>query len=264
MPRSGPAEVAILGGGIVGTSLAAELAGRGVRVTLYERTDIAAGASGRNSGVVWYPTDPIMGALYRESLARYRSLPGELTSELPAWAPERGFTLPETPSGILSVGWDEDALRAQAAVLQKKHKDFKATYLDPAALHELEPGLAEGLAAVRSEIGFPVAPAAATKALAALARARGAVIRKGVDARLEKQGNRVAGVRAHGVLELAGTVVITAGPWSPFLIDPTGAWRPIRPYWGVIVELEMGERAPKHILEAAEVDAAIAPDAPVP
>ncbi|HKF85471.1 MAG TPA: FAD-dependent oxidoreductase, partial [Candidatus Limnocylindrales bacterium] len=86
-------DVSILGGGIVGTALAAELAGRGATVTLYERTAIAAGASGRNSGVVWHPADPVLAALYRESLERYRALPDELAAALGDETPERSFGL---------------------------------------------------------------------------------------------------------------------------------------------------------------------------
>ena len=84
---SGAADVAIIGGGIVGTALAADLAGRGARVTLFERAGIAAGASGRNSGVVWYPADPVLGALYRESLAMYRMLVSEIGRGAPGRCP---------------------------------------------------------------------------------------------------------------------------------------------------------------------------------
>ena len=56
-----------------------------------------------------------------------------------------------------------------------------------------------------------------------------------------------------------GAVVVTAGPWTPAIIDPSGAWRPILPYWGVIVELGL-EAPPTHVLEEAGVDAAIEPD----
>ena len=56
-----------------------------------------------------------------------------------------------------------------------------------------------------------------------------------------------------------GAVVVTAGPWTPAIIDPSGAWRPILPYWGVIVELAL-EAPPTHVLEEAGVDAAIEPD----
>ena len=44
--------VAVVGGGVVGTSSAFELARRGFEVTLYERHELAREASGRNLGFV--------------------------------------------------------------------------------------------------------------------------------------------------------------------------------------------------------------------
>jgi gamma-glutamylputrescine oxidase len=48
--RAGPADVAIVGGGITGCSCALALARRGFRVRVHEARTIAAGASGRNGG----------------------------------------------------------------------------------------------------------------------------------------------------------------------------------------------------------------------
>ncbi len=253
------ADVAIIGGGIVGTALAAELAGRGARVTLFERAGIASGASGRNSGVVWYPSDPVLGELYRESLARYRALVGEIGAELPGDAPEQAFRLDDRPAGILTLGEDEAALRVQAAAIETANPDFRAQFVDRDALAELEPGLADGLAAVRLDIGYPVAPAAATHAFAALAVARGADVRPGEDAAIERYGGIAAGVRSLGRVTPAGSVVVAAGPWTPSVVDPSGTWRPILPYWGVIVELELAS-PPKHVLEEADITAVIEPD----
>jgi glycine/D-amino acid oxidase-like deaminating enzyme len=262
-PSGGPApDVAIIGGGIVGASLAAELAADGARVRLYERRGIASGASGRNSGAVWHPADPVLAALYGPSLARYRRLPAELAAELPADAPERSFRLGAAPAGILELGWDAAELQARAAVAQAANPELGPSYVPPDELRRLEPGLADGLAAVRYEIGFPVAPAAATLALAALARARGAVLREGVDARVAVAGGRATGVRIGAAVEPAGAVVVAAGPWTPDVIDPTGRWRPIRPFWGVIVELELAGAPPGHILEEAAIEAATSPGAP--
>ena len=69
-------DFAVVGGGIVGCALAAFLAEGGANVTLYEREAIAAGASGRNSGVVQDPLDPELTALYEESLGHYRDARG--------------------------------------------------------------------------------------------------------------------------------------------------------------------------------------------
>jgi len=255
-------DVAILGGGIVGAALAAELAGRGAAVTVYERTAIAAGASGRNSGVVWHPGDPILASLYRESLATYRALPDALAAALPAGVPERAFQLAEQPAGILAIGRDADVVRSIARGFAAAHPDIPTEFVDGAALASLEPALAPGLAAARMAIGFPVAPASATRAFAALARARGATIVEGVEARVTRDGPVATGIVADGTFSSAGAVVVAAGPWTPALIDPGGSWQPIHPYWGVIVELDLGDAAPRHVLEEADVEDATAPGAP--
>ena len=47
-----PSEVAVIGGGVMGTSIAYHLAKRGTRVTLIERDQLAAQASGATAGGV--------------------------------------------------------------------------------------------------------------------------------------------------------------------------------------------------------------------
>src|ERR1700681_3622618 len=48
----GTFDVAILGGGVNGTGVARDLALRGLRVVLFERNDLAFGASGNSSGMI--------------------------------------------------------------------------------------------------------------------------------------------------------------------------------------------------------------------
>ena len=71
---SAPADVAIIGGGVVGCAAAAFLAEAGVRVELYEGEEVAAAASGRNSGSVQHPFDPVLRDLHLETLRHYREL----------------------------------------------------------------------------------------------------------------------------------------------------------------------------------------------
>lgn len=237
-------DVAIIGGGIVGAAAAAFLAEGGARVALYERAAIGAGASGRNSGVVQQPTDAVLAGLYRESLALYRDL--------------EGFALPAVPSGLLHVGFDPDAVRALAGQLALTEPDMRPEFLPPGEARRLEPGLAPDVAACRVEIGYPVPPAAATAAFAARAGRAGATIRIGEAAEIWRRGGRVVGVRVGGRPVTAEHVLVAAGPWSPAIVDPSGAWRPIRPLWGVVVAVGLAE-PPGHVLEEAAIDANIAP-----
>ncbi len=238
-------DVAIIGGGIVGAAAAAFLAEAGVRVRLYERSAIAAGASGRNSGIVQHPFDPVLAGLYRTSLDAYREL---ATADV-------GFDLPAEPSGLLYVGRDPEVARREADAWREAWPATRPATLSGPDLHRLEPGLAEVLAACRLEIGYPVAPAAATHGYAALATRRGVRTVLG-EARPAVVDGRAAGVVVGGRLEPAGVVLVAAGPWTPALVDPGGAWRPIRPVWGVVAALAL-RAAPRHALEA--IDIAIEP-----
>jgi len=69
-------DIAIVGGGIVGCSAAAFLAESGARVELFERGRLAGAASGRNSGSIQHPFDPVLDELHRETLGHYRALDG--------------------------------------------------------------------------------------------------------------------------------------------------------------------------------------------
>jgi D-hydroxyproline dehydrogenase subunit beta len=236
--------VAVIGAGIVGVSVAEELASAGASVTVYESTAVAAAASGRNSGVVQYPLDPVLEQLHLGTLERYQRLADE----------EPGaFQLGREPAGLMLVGRDVDRLRAMTDELAATHPRLGATFMAPGAVTRLEPAIAEDVAACRLAVGYPVAPASATRAIAARAERAGAKIAIGATARPRFERGRTIGVEVGGRFEAAGSVVVAAGPWSPEVIDPSGSWRPIRRLWGVVVQVEL-PNPPGHVLEEAGAD----------
>lgn len=222
------------------------LAERGASVTLFEATAVGAGASGRNLGAIQHPFDPILATLFRASLDRYRELA----------AGDEGFAVPDHPAGVLLINRDADAARAQVARVTAAVPELEAEYLDSHAVAAAEPSLVPGFAACRLATGYPIPPASATAAWARIAERRGVQIQVGAAAEPWVDGDSVAGVKvADGTRIAAGAVLIAAGPWSPALVDPSGAWQPIRRTWGVTVQLDLGESAPRHIVESDEVDA---------
>ncbi len=247
--RSIVPDVVVIGGGIVGTAAAVVLAEAGAVVTLVERTGIGAGASGRNSGVVQHPFDRALRDLHLESVAAYRGLAADA---------DLGFAFPAEPAGLLLVGLDPGGPRRVTADLAATWPELRPTFLDVAALSRLEPALAADVSACRLELGYPVPPAAATRAMARLAERHGARLLVGQAATgILRVGNRTTGVRlADRTSVPAGAVLVAAGPWSPELVDPTGAWRPIRPVWGVVVDVGLGA-PPRHVLEEADMDEAL-------
>ena len=242
-------DVVVVGGGIVGCATAAFLAADGVRVTLIEAEEIAFGASGRNSGVVQQPFDPALVGLYRRSLELYR----ELEVAMPA-----SFRLDPEPSGLLMVG--PEAASGEAARLvaawQDAYPETEPELVGGAALRSLEPELADGLVACRLRIGYPVAPASATRAYAALAERLGAQIEfAGVG--LATKGDQVTGVwDGHRVLP-ADSVVIAAGPWASSVVGGDSTWPEIGASVGVVASIAL-DRPPRHVLEEVDID--IEPD----
>jgi glycine/D-amino acid oxidase-like deaminating enzyme len=241
------ADVAILGGGIIGCSAAALLAERGATVILVEATAVGAGASGRNMGAIQHPFDPVMASLHRDSLDLYRTLTAE----------QVGFSLPAKPAGVLMIDADPDAARAQANRLAMLVPEVGATYLDAAEVASAEPSLIPGLAAcLLAGTGYPIPPASATTGWARLAERRGAELRVGIAGEPWIVDGRAQGIRlADGATISANAVLVASGPWTPPHVDPTGAWRPITRTWGVTVQLELGAAAPRHVVEQDEVDA---------
>ena len=232
-------DVAIIGGGIVGCAAAAFLTEAGARVELYERDEVAAAASGRNSGSIQHPFDPVLTELHAETLDHYRGLDG--------------LDLPEAPAGVLMLSSERDAVAPAVDEIGRDCPELEPTLLDPAELRAAEPRVAGDLWACRLETGYPVRPAATTRAFARRAFSAGARFHEGETAWPWIIGGRVRGVLASGVRRPAGAVLVSAGPWTPEVIDTTRRWRPIVPVWGVVAEVELDD-APAHVLEEVGVE----------
>jgi glycine/D-amino acid oxidase-like deaminating enzyme len=242
-------EVAVIGGGIAGCSVAALLAEAGATVTLYEREEIAAGASGRNSGVIQHPMDPALVALHEASLELY----GELG---------HGFTLPAEPSGLLVVGNDPEVLAADSAEAAAAFPELAPAYLEGEALEAAEPALAPDLCAYRLHTGRPVPPAAATRAWAERARAAGARLEIGAEATVARRDGRVDGVVVDGRSAAADVVVVAAGPWTAAALggdEREGAGRAVTALWGVVAQVTLA-LPPLHTIEEAGVKTLTSPD----
>lgn len=227
----------------MGAAAAAYLAQSGAKVVLIEAHGLASGASGANSGVVQYPFDPVLASLYRRSLSLYRNLDGL----------EMGFTLPEAPTGMLFVSSHERTVRNYANSITGGFPELRVDVLGGRALQDVEPGLHPDLWGCLVNIGYPIAPGASTYAFASMAESFGASIRQGRAATLDVADDTVKGVLLDRNPIAAGAVLVAAGPATGSVIDPAGEWRPVRPIWGVIVDVQPAT-TPRHVLEDISTD----------
>jgi D-hydroxyproline dehydrogenase subunit beta len=237
-------DAVIVGGGIIGAACALELAGRGASVTLLEREELAAGASGRNQGWFVLSADPPCAPMSRVSLERYLGLIDD--SPVPV-------TFDREPVGHLLVTRDAGA----ADLLRERAEAWAATgvraeQLDDAALRTEEPALHDGVfaSAWLLEQGHRIEPAALTVAHALRARELGADIRRHTMARsLTRAGERVTGVVTDDGVIAADTVIVAAGPWSAPLVRPLGIDLPVTGSRGWIVELAAPQGLLRHLIE---------------
>jgi len=216
----------IVGGGIIGTACALELATAGASVALFERDEIAAGASGRNQGLVAEPDDPANLPLFEPSTEMF--LDAADRAPLPVW-------IDRTPIGYLLVELEGDDVEPPAGSRAKQAEE-----VDAAAVRELEPSIAPSV--VRgwlSEMGRRLDPRAMTVGLGLLAREAGATIHHHVPVRsLRVERNRVAGVVTDDGVTAADVVVVAAGPWSSTLFEAVGVRIPVTAARGWIVRVD--------------------------
>jgi glycine/D-amino acid oxidase-like deaminating enzyme len=243
-------DVVVVGGGIIGAACAFELSVRGVSVTLLEREELAAGASGRNNGLWVTPSDPSSLPMARASLARYLEIADE--SPVP-------FHLDREPIGLVAAALDEEEM----LLGERAHDPYRAAgvgvdRLDAEDVRRLEPAIAPAvLGGWLVHHGHRLAPGALTVALALMAAERGATVRHHLPARaLLGSGQRVTGVATDEGRIGADEVIVAAGPWTSSLLEPIGVRLPVTGARGWLVRLDPSSDLLRRLVATAGWEAA--------
>jgi glycine/D-amino acid oxidase-like deaminating enzyme len=234
-------DVIVIGGGVIGTTAAWQIADAGAEVVLIERGALASGATGRSQGLVLPPDHAELVPLWRETIALYGAL-----------ADRRDFGFDREPVGTLLLAVTE---AQQAALDAVPHPGER---LDAAGVREVEPGLAPGMAGgLLIAEGRRSDPGALTASAAAEAREAGAVIRDHVEVKRLVPGGVVTDA---GRID-APMVLLAAGAWSRPLARMAGHELPVRPVRGWIALIAPGPPALRHVVYEAEYTE---PGRPVP
>jgi 2-hydroxyglutarate dehydrogenase len=217
-PAPATADVAVVGGGILGLACAAELLRRRprTRLVLLEKEDeLAAHQTSHNSGVVhagiYYAPGSLKARLCREGVGRLR-----------AYCDERGIPLRE--AGKLIVASSAEELGRLADLEDRARRNGVPGVRRLAALEiaEVEPA-AVGVAALHSPHTAIVDFAQVARALAADVAAAGGAIATGHEVTsVTPAGRRLLVGHARGMVE-ARAALFCAGAWSDRLAVGAGA-----------------------------------------
>jgi glycine oxidase len=234
-------DVAVVGGGVIGLSVAWRAAQRGLRVTLLERGEPGAGTSRVAAGMLAPVTEASLAeravlGLGLVSADRYPDFVAELRAAGPETDPAY------LTCGTLAVARDRDEAEALERELRvRRGLGLEVQRLLPSEARSLEPALAPAVRlGLRAASDHAIDPRRLTAALVLACRDAGAEIRSAAAvAALETGSDGVAGVRlSDGEPIRAAQVVIAAGSWAGEIEGiPESARVPLHPVKGQIIRL---------------------------
>jgi sarcosine oxidase subunit beta len=225
------ADVVVIGGGVMGTSIAFNLARRRAgRVVLLEKDTVCSGTSAKSSAIVrtHYTTRPTaqMALLARGIFER--------------WADEVGGECGFVRTGMLFVGTAASRGRVEATLRMNREVGIESSLIGPDEAREISPHvrIREDAPVVwepRSGYGSPheVASSFARRFTELGGEIRQSTPVTGIDT----QGGRVRGVRTPRGEIAAGHVVIAAGPWAGPVGRLAGLDLPVTPSRESIITL---------------------------
>ena len=242
--------VVVIGGGVIGTSIAYHLARKKVSVTLLERGDLASGSSGACDGLVFMQSKKpgVHLQLAMESRKRFE----QLKEELP-------IPIEFKSAGGMVVIENEAELDAMRLFVQEQRKiGLDVSLIDVQQTRALEPQLSKHIkGSAHSLLDGQVNPIALTHGFALGAKTLKAKILTGTCVEgLEISGNRVVSVNTSKGRFYADIIVNAAGIYAPQIGKMIGLQIPIKPRRGQIIVTEACHPMLKHCLISAKYIAA--------
>src|SRR5215469_13902471 len=245
-------DVAIAGGGVIGGSIALELARAGLRVAVFDRQRPGEEASWASAGIISpAPENPGQfalvdlakrsAALYPEFVALVEDVSGQNT----------GFRA----KGTLEALFSSDAKAELSTIIAVHHGlGLKAEPLRAGDARELEPALSEDVeAAVLRPDEASIDNRALTAAVLSAVQQIGADIHAGSAAKaIWREGHRCRGLILQNEKVEAKWTVIAAGCFSG-AIEGAAAYAPVRPAKGQMVALRADDLQIERVLWSEKI-----------
>ncbi len=225
-------DVAIVGGGIIGSTIAYQLAKTGKKVVILEKSSLACQASSAAAGMLAAQAEIEHDGPFFQLALKSQSMFPAIASELLEYT---GIDIEFVNKGMLKIAETEDmAVNLKNQVVFQRSWDSSIQWLDSNELLQMEPNLAPTVAgAMYLPNDGHVQPTKLALAFAKAAVHFGAEIRENtaVHAFIDENG-RVTGVHTSTGEIYCEQVIVAAGAWAAKLMRETGIDLPVYPVKG--------------------------------
>jgi sarcosine oxidase subunit beta len=220
MPQT--CDILIVGGGVIGTSIAYHLAARRAgRVVLLEKAYLGAGSSGKSGAIVrQHYSNRLTASMAQKSLRVFER-----------FADQFGGPPVFTRTGMAIIVNDRDRAGLEANMAMQRELGIDVRRVSAEELADIDPNarLADDeIAAFEAEAGY-VEAVQVVASFADAARREGADVRTGVEVRaVLAEGGKAAGVETNEGRYECGALVLAAGPWAAALAKTAKVALPVQ------------------------------------
>ncbi len=217
------ADVIVIGGGVMGTSIAFHLARRNAgKVLLLEKSCLGAGSSGKSgANIRQHYSHPLLVTMAQSGLRMFEQFT-DIAGGPPVF----------TRCGLVVVAPARERESLAANVAMQQGVGVKTSLVSPEELRSIDPQAAlkdDEVAAFESEAGHCEALQVISSFASAAGRL-GAEILEGVAVTgIDLDGGRVTGVSTSRGFISSRNVVMAAGPWSASVAQSAGVTLPVQP-----------------------------------
>jgi sarcosine oxidase subunit beta len=215
-------DILIVGGGVIGTSIAHSLAQRKVgKVVLLEKSFLGAGSSGKSGAIIRQHYSNVLTAAMAQKSLRVFERFDDLVGGPPVF----------THTGMVIVVNERDRAGLEANVKLQRGLGIDVRMISAKDLSGVDPHAKldeDELAILEAEAGY-VEAVQVVASFAAAARQNGASILEGIEVQsIVKENGRITGVETNRGRIACKTMILATGPWAARLAGGVGSPLPVQ------------------------------------
>lgn len=235
-------DLLVVGGGVIGCSVAFQSAKKGAKVMVVQKGPIGGEAAALTAGILAAQADADEpGPLFDLGRASAALFPQQVEEvrELSGIDPEF------EPTGVWAAASTQEGKdRLLDKMRWQQERSLAVEWLEPAALKDVHPGLGENIGAAYFPGDAHIDGGFWTLGLAEASRRKGVrFLDQASSLEFLRERRRVSGVRTGEETLLADQVVLAAGAWTPRVLDALRISIPLEPVKGQLMVLAGVPRA---------------------